>query len=263
MLFRKHSKPMKPPIIPLVSHVQQIAVWGSPHSGKTTTAVQLACSAARAGRDVILVLADMSIPELPILLPSQILHADSLGELLTNGEITQDRVLNSCIVPGHADYLSLLGYRAGENERTYPDYTRDQATDLFLQLRHMAQVIIVDCSSLLHHNVLSAIAFDTSDRILLVGNCGLASPAFFNSQLPLVSDRLARRHPLLPVLNDVRSGDPVDEYMVGFNRKPLVLQHADEIETNRKTGRCFERLMTRKGRRYEACLEQIWKEAFS
>lgn len=262
MLFRRRKKTLNTQAIPLVSHIQQIAVWGSPHSGKTTTAVQLACFAARAGREVILIMADASKPSMPVLLPSQTVHADSLGELLSCGEITQDRILNSCIIPGHAEHLSLLGYRAGENERTYPEYTREQAKDLFLQLRHMAQLIIVDCSSMLCHNLLSATAFDTSDRILLVGDCRLISPAFFNSQLPLVKDRLSKKHPLIPLINNVRPSDPADEYVQGIEGDAQVLPHADEIETNLNSGRSFERLMTKTGRQYEASLEQVWKEVF-
>ena len=49
---------------------QMLAVWGSPGSGKTTTAVKLAMRLAMQKRDVALLLCDMNTPMLPCICPS-------------------------------------------------------------------------------------------------------------------------------------------------------------------------------------------------
>ena len=47
-----------------------LAVWGSPGSGKTTTAVRLAKYLADKRRNVVLLLCDMTAPMLPCICPA-------------------------------------------------------------------------------------------------------------------------------------------------------------------------------------------------
>lgn len=62
---------------------QMLAVWGSPGSGKTTTAVKLAMRLAMQKRDVALLLCDMNTPMLPCICPPGDLEEEhSLGSIL-------------------------------------------------------------------------------------------------------------------------------------------------------------------------------------
>lgn len=57
-----------------------LAVWGSPGSGKTTTAVRLAKYLADKRRNVVLLLCDMTAPMLPCICPASDLECErSLG----------------------------------------------------------------------------------------------------------------------------------------------------------------------------------------
>jgi len=60
-----------------------LAVWGSPGSGKTVTAVKIAKYLADKKRNVVLLLCDMTAPMLPCICPpSEIESEHSLGSVL-------------------------------------------------------------------------------------------------------------------------------------------------------------------------------------
>ena len=56
-----------------------LAVWGSPGSGKTVTAVKLAKALADKKRNVALVLCDMTAPMLPCICPASELECEQIG----------------------------------------------------------------------------------------------------------------------------------------------------------------------------------------
>ena len=59
-----------------------LAVWGSPGSGKTVTAVKIAKHLASQKKNVILLLCDMTAPMLPCICPPSDLECDrSLGSV--------------------------------------------------------------------------------------------------------------------------------------------------------------------------------------
>jgi len=115
-----------------------LAVWGSPNSGKTLLSVKLANLLSQAKKDVILVLCDSFIPMMPVILPQLNTGEKSLGKILSDPEISQDNILLNCITLKKNSYLTYLGYRKSENVLTYPDYNNSKATDLIIQLRHLA-----------------------------------------------------------------------------------------------------------------------------
>ena len=98
-----------------MEHGNMLAIVGSPGSGKTTLAVKLATEIAKKKKNVIVVCSDPFVPSVPFLLPMDTEQEVSLGALLTAPSLTQNKILEACVPVPANEYISLLGYRMGEN----------------------------------------------------------------------------------------------------------------------------------------------------
>lgn len=127
---------------------KMLAIMGNSGSGKTTVSIKLACALATKKKNVIVVFCDPFTPVIPALLPPSVIHDISLGALLTEPGLTQTNILNACVPSPSNEYISLLGYRMGENLLNYPKITRDKAVELFVSLRYLADYVIFDCSTI-------------------------------------------------------------------------------------------------------------------
>ena len=63
-------------------------------------------------------------------------------------------------------YLTMLGLRKGENEYTYAACTKQQAEELIRGLREIAPYVVIDCSSYIANDILSAVALMEADSVL-------------------------------------------------------------------------------------------------
>lgn len=114
---------------------QMLAVWGSPGCGKTTVASKLAMRLAMQKQDVALLLCDMNTPMLPCICPPGELEEEhSLGSILAAAHVTENLVRHHCITHKKLRHLTILGMRKGENEYTYPQYEREQRSEIQFSL---------------------------------------------------------------------------------------------------------------------------------
>ncbi|MBQ8902852.1 MAG: AAA family ATPase, partial [Oscillospiraceae bacterium] len=151
---------------------QVLAVWGSPASGKTTMAVKLARYIASQKKNVILLLADMTAPPLPYICPaSDIEEENSLGAILGAAHVTENLIKQNAILHKRNEYLTMLAMKNGENAFSYAPFTETQVTELLSELRRMADYIIIDCTSNITNDVLSAVSLIESDAVLRLVSC--------------------------------------------------------------------------------------------
>ena len=150
---------------------QILAVWGSPSSGKTVTAVKIARELSLNRKNVAVVFCDGMCPALPTVLKTKKPVEGSIGEVLAAPNVTQELILKNCVCPAKNPYISLLGYKAGENVFTYAEYAKERAVDLLVLLRHIADCVVVDCASSLTDSILSTVALEVADAVLRLGSC--------------------------------------------------------------------------------------------
>ena len=209
---------------------QVLAVWGSPSSGKTTMAVKLARYIASQKKNVILLLADMTAPPLPYICPaSDIEEENSLGAILGAAHVTENLIKQNAILHKRNEYLTMLAMKNGENAFSYAPFTETQVTELLSELRRMADYIIIDCTSNITNDVLSAVSLIESDAVLRLVSCDLKSISYLNSQLPLLLDNkfnANKQYKAASNVGDFQADENVEQVVGGVSFR---IAHSDRI----------------------------------
>lgn len=168
---------------------QIISITGNTSSGKTVLSVKLALALANKGKDVLLVHCDASAPPLAYSGIEKSEHIVSIGEIISASSITQELLLKSCVTT-KAPHLCFMGYKAGENYLTYPKYTNARIQEFCTQIRHLADIVIIDCCSDLE-NKLSSEAIRQANTIIEIVSPGLKGMSWWNSNHMLVNSKKA------------------------------------------------------------------------
>mgnify|MGYP001156508724 CR=1 FL=1 len=240
-----------------------LAVWGSPGSGKSITAVKLAKALADKKKNVVLLLCDMTAPMLPCVCPASELDCErSLGSILAVPHISDVLIKNHCVTHKRMSYLTLLGMKKGENEYTYPPYTEQQATELLEGLRALAPYVVVDCGSYIANDILSAVALMESDSVLRLANCDLKSVSYFSSQLPLLKDTGWDADKQYKVASNVKPQQAAEHIGKVLGSVAFKLPYSQELEEQYLAGTLLSDLTMKDSRPYRKELDRILKEVF-
>lgn len=234
-----------------------IAVWGNPNSGKTTLAAKIANELSKKKKNVILVLCDNITPTVSTILPLTDAKNQSLGELLSAIQITQESILQKSITLGKNEYLSIIGYLHGENERTYAKYSKERVVDLFILLKHLADYIIIDCSSLISYDILSRTALELADKVIRLISPDLKAISFYDSCMPQLAERKYNLQNHMKVLSNVKYTMPKDSVANKFGGVLLEVPFTEEIEKQYLEGRLFDSLVDKKSEDYVKSINEI------
>ncbi len=242
---------------------QVLAVWGSPSSGKTIISVKLARYIASQKKNVILVLADMSAPPLPYVCPSSDLESEtSLGSILGAAHVTETLIKQNAILHKRNEYLTMLGMLKGENAFSYAPYTETQARELIAELRKMCDYIIIDCTSNITNDVLSAVSLIESDAVLRLVSCDLKSISYLNSQLPLLLDNKFNANKQYKAASNVaqfQADENIEQVLGGINFR---IPHSDEVYRQFLSGNLFAGLAEKDSKEFRKAVSKIANEVF-
>ena len=187
-LFRRNTEPEE--LEPMEESGGGIlAVWGSPGCGKTVTAVKIAKHLAAQKKNTVLLLCDMTAPMMPCICPPSELEVDrSLGSIFAAQHISVNLIKHNLTTLKRLPHLTMLGLRKKENEYTYAPCTKQQAEELIRRLREIVPYVVIDCSSYIANDILSAVALMEADSVLQLASCDLKSVGYLSSQLPLLGE---------------------------------------------------------------------------
>ncbi len=242
---------------------QVLAVWGSPSSGKTIMSVKLARYIASQKKNVILVLADMSAPPLPYVCPSTDLESElSLGNILGAAHVDGNLVKQNAILHKKNEYLTMFAMLKGENAFSYAPYTETQAREFIHALRQLADYIIIDCTSNITNDILSAVSLIESDAVLRLVSCDLKSISYLNSQLPLLLDNKFNANKQYKAASNVSSfqaDDEIEQIVGGVSFK---IPHSDEVYKQFLAGNLFGGLTEKDSKDFRKAVSKIANEVF-
>jgi MinD-like ATPase involved in chromosome partitioning or flagellar assembly len=241
---------------------QVLAVWGSPGAGKKTIAVKIAKVMEANNQSVALILCDNEIPGIPILLPNGKSQHISLGELLSQTRISEASIMRYFVPFGNSNIM-LLGYCAGENEKTHVEYSVETAKKFLVALSRFVDVIIIDCSSHLNNNLLSIAALEAADITLRVVNASLRSATYIRSQKEYLndSDRFHYDNQRV-VLNNLIDGQDEDAYSNVLGKASYVLRHCPSVAEQYESGKLLKSLFGREAKQFEPVIKEIVKDVF-
>jgi septum formation inhibitor-activating ATPase MinD len=238
------------------------AIWGSPGSGKTITAVKIAKALADKKKNVIIVGCDIAVPLLPVLLPSEN-EVSSLGEVLSLPTLSDISVLQHC-VPFKNKYISILGYRLGDNIQTYPDYSfsPQRAKEFISILKGTADYVIIDCTSNHINNKLTATALEQADITFKVVNADLKSISFLESQSPLLQGANFKYNQQINIISDVLPSQDITPLTEYLGKSPYILPHVSSLKEQYDCGGLLDTVFGKSAKDYVMAINLIVKEVF-
>ncbi|MCH1638887.1 hypothetical protein MJ257_02100 [Paenibacillus timonensis] len=240
-----------------MSNKPLIAVWGSPNSGKTVTTIKLAKALAVRKQNVLVLCCDVLCPSVSTIAPQGASSHYSLGELLSLPSLTQEDLLRYALPLDVSPRIALLGYKKGDNAFTYATYNRERAVDLLTLARHLADVVLVDCTSFLSADPLSTVALELADHVVRLHSCDLKSLMFYASYLPLVSDARFHRSSVLPVFSNVKPEQDSREYSQVFGGIQVMLPHIPQLEQQAAAARLLDDCSGKEAAVYQKALQRI------
>lgn len=158
--------------------------------------------------------------------------------------------------------LTILGMRKGENEYTYPQYERVQAEELLECLRKIAPCIIIDCSSYIANDILSAVSLMEADSVLRLTGCDLKSVSYFSSQLPLLKESKWDADKQYKAASNVRPNEASAHMEQVLGNTVFQIPYSREVEEQVLQGNLFKELGLKESRGFRRAIEAVTGEVF-
>lgn len=238
-----------------------LAIAGSPGSGKTTLSIKLAAEIAKKKKNVIVVCGDPFVPSIPFLLPMDTEQEVSLGALLTAPTMTQEKILKACVPVPANEYISLLGYRMGENLMSYPKVTREKAVEFLVCLRHLADYVILDCTSVFEADVFSILSMEMADRVLCMGTSNLRGISYFKSHAGMLDGR-ADDGKYISVIGNFKDGQEWEVVAGQYGGAGFLFPYVAELEQQYDEAGLWSPMSSKDAALFQTELKKLLSEVF-
>jgi len=239
-----------------------IAVWGSPSSGKTVTAMKLARELEARKKNVVIIFADLFCPVLSTVMPGVDVKSRTLGSLLSKPHIKQIDIMQTAIPYPKHEHIAIIGYKNGDNIFTYSEFLAERVAQFLSELRQVTDYVIIDCSSVLTEDGFTTIALQQSDKVLRLVNADLKSLSYFTSHLPLISRAKFKADSHVKVLSNMKPGQEDAAFRSVYGDVAYTLHHVKEIEPQFYSAGLLDALSGKDGKKYNAETIKMTREVF-
>ena len=163
-----------------------IAVYGNSGSYKTTTALSLTreISHRQPRAKILLISTDTTKPLLPIIAPSAKEMKGSIGRVLSGLDLSEEIIQRNSY--DAADNIGVLSYNIRENKNSFAIASPERIDDLYSFCQMFYNYTIIDCTSDILGNSLSAKALINAGRVVELLTCDLNGLVFDGSQEPIL-----------------------------------------------------------------------------
>ncbi|MCL2189159.1 MAG: ParA family protein [Defluviitaleaceae bacterium] len=239
-----------------------IAIWGSPSSGKTVTAMKLARELEAKKKNVIIIFADLFCPVVSTVLPSVDVKNRTLGSLLSKPHIKQLDIMQTAIPYPKHEHIAVIGYKNGDNIFTYSEFMAERVAELISQLRQVTDYVIIDCSSVLTEDGFTTIALQQADRVLRLCNVDLKSFSYLSSHLPLISRAKFKTDKHIKVFSNLKPLQEEATFRSVYGDIAYTLPHVKEIESQFYSAGLLDALNGKDAKKYNAEIKKMAREVF-
>lgn len=203
-----------------------VAVWGSKASGVTTFCAALVQSLSKYMRSILLINGDMFQPvfsvwgvvENPVKDGKEHLKMDSIGNILSNLNLTEDFIRSNVVVNPDNNNISLMGYLTTDDCERYDPINANAAQSLLNIAKGNWQVTVVDCTLPQIDNI-ADIALKYADIVITLLEPNPSGIAFKNAQNSFIRQNLSDDRNYIFIAAKVGPDSAVAqfEYRLGLN----------------------------------------------
>jgi MinD-like ATPase involved in chromosome partitioning or flagellar assembly len=171
--------------------------------------------------------------------------------------LTQEDILKHLITLKDNKNLAFLGYKQGENYKTYAEYTVDRANELIINLSHLIDYLIIDASSFLHLDLLTKSSLKLADEVIRLCGSDLKGISYFKSTLPLLTDKSFNLNSHINLLSKLEDNEPKSIITNHYGNIFCDLPYTEEINNQWREGLLMDSLSEKNSIKYNESLNKM------
>ena len=134
--------------------------------------------------------------------------------------------------------------------------------ELIRGLREIVPYVVIDCSSYIANDILSAVALMEADSVLQLASCDLKSVGYLSSQLPLLGELKWDKDKQYRVASNIKPFQAADRIGQVLGSVVFRLPYSQELEEQYLAGNLLADLTLKDSRPFRKELERIIAEVF-
>lgn len=239
-----------------------ICVWGSPGSGKTTTALALAAVLAEGKRNVAVFSGDKLVPSLKLFCPTaEIDSSQSIGPLLMSGRFDDAMFAGRLVLHSKSEYISFLGMAPSDTFITYNEFERTNTVALLNKMAQLNDYVIIDGVSNPLDDTMTLAGLELADVVIRQITADNKGILYQDCARTIYREDKYRFASHITVLGNVSEISPVSEVMAVSGRYDYILRHTDEAADRFIAGELMSKMRTMSGRAFEKQIRALAKRA--